>query len=190
MNSYEAVAVAFGILSVWLLARQRAWGWPIGLVNVVLFIAVFREARLYAAMGLQVVYVALLLYGWYAWLRGGADHEALAVRRTPGRAVAPMALAGVAGAVTLGAFLYRQTDASLPFLDATLTSFSLVAQGMQTRKWIENWLVWLVVDVAYVGMYLSKQLFLTAGLYAVFLGLAVMGWIEWRRSLEKGAGQC
>jgi len=190
MNSYEAVAVAFGILSVWLLARQRVWGWPVGLVNVVLFIVVFREARLYAAMGLQVVYVVLLLYGWYAWLRGGSGHETLPVRRTPRRAIVPMAIGGVAGAFALGTFLYRQTDASLPFLDATLTSFSLVAQGMQTRKWIENWLVWLAVDVAYVGMYLSKQLFLTSGLYAVFLGLAVMGWVEWRRTLAKGAAAC
>jgi nicotinamide mononucleotide transporter len=190
MNPYEAVAVAFGVLSVWLIARQKVWGWPVGLVNVVLFIVVFREARLYAAMGLQVVYVVLLLYGWHAWMRGGAGHGALLVRRTPRRAVAPIALAGAAGAVVLGAFLHTQTDASLPFLDATLTSFSLVAQGMQTRKWLENWLIWLVVDVAYVGMYFYKHLFLTAGLYAVFLGLAVVGWVEWRRTLEKGGAPC
>jgi nicotinamide mononucleotide transporter len=190
MNPYEAAGVAFGILSVWLITRQNVWGWPIGLGNALLFILVFRDARLYAAMGLQVVYVALLLYGWYAWLRGGTAHQALAVARTPGRFAASLALAGVAGALALGAFLYRQTDASLPFLDATLTSFSLVAQGMQTRKWVENWLVWLAVDAAYVGMYLYKHLFLTAGLYAVFLGLAVMGWIAWRRSLAGDAAPC
>jgi len=190
MNPYEAVGVTFGILSVWLIARQKVWGWPVGLVNVLLFIVVFREARLYAAMGLQGVYVVLLLYGWYAWMRGGAHHEALVVTRTPRRLVLPILVSGVAGAAALGTFLYRQTDASLPFLDAALTSFSLVAQGMQTRKWLENWLVWLVVDVAYVGMYLYKQLHLTSGLYAVFLGLAVMGWIEWRRTLAKGTAPC
>jgi nicotinamide mononucleotide transporter len=190
MNPYEATAVAFGILSVWLIARQRVWGWPVGLVNVVLFIVVFRDARLYAAMGLQVVYVVLLLYGWRAWAWGGEHHQALAVSRTPRRLVAPLLLAGAVGALALGTFLHRETDASLPFLDAILTAFSLVAQGMQARKWVENWLVWFVVDVVYVGMYLYKQLFLTAGLYAVFLGLAVMGWIEWRRTLARAAATC
>jgi nicotinamide mononucleotide transporter len=171
-------------------ATNKVWGWPVGLVNVLLFIVVFREARLYAAMGLQVVYVVLLLYGWYAWKRGGAGHEALVVTRTPRHLVLPILVSGVAGAAALGSFLYRQTDASLPFLDAALTSFSLAAQGMQTRKWLENWLVWLVVDVAYVGMYAYKQLFLTSGLYAVFLGIAVMGWLEWRRTLTKGSAPC
>jgi nicotinamide mononucleotide transporter len=138
-------------------------------------------------MGLQVVYVALCLYGWYAWLHGGADHGALLVSRTPGRAALALAAAGAAFAAGLGLFLLSHTDAALPFWDASTASFSLVAQWMQTRKWIENWLVWIAVDVVYVGMYVVKGLFLMAGLYGVFLALAVAGFLAWRRSLAEAA---
>lgn len=188
MNPYEAIGVLFGIVSVWLIAHQNVWGWPSGLVNVLLFIVVFYDARLYAATGLQVVYVALLLYGWYSWQRGGPGHGRLEVKRTPVRMLARLLAVGALFAVALGTTLSRHTDASLPFLDASLTSFSLVAQGMQARKWIENWVLWLAVDVCYVAMYAYKSLFLTAGLYVVFFGLAVIGYVEWRRSLETKSG--
>ena len=87
-------------------------------------------------------------------------------------------------AAGLGVFLQYRTDAALPLLDAATTSFSLVAQWMTTRKWIDNWLVWIVVDVVYVGMYLSLGLYPSAGLYVVFLALATMGFREWRRAIE------
>jgi nicotinamide mononucleotide transporter len=188
MSPYEVVGVAFGVVSVWLLARQRVLGWPAGLVNVSLFIVVFYQARLYADMGLQVIYVALCAYGWYAWVRGGPGHGVLVVHRASAALLAGLGAAGLAGAAVLGTALHYHTDASLPFLDAATASFSLVAQWLQTRKYLENWALWIVVDVVYVGMYLYKSLFLTAGLYAVFLGLAVVGWREWRRSMADARG--
>ncbi len=103
--------------------------------------------------------------------------------RTPARALTALALAGVAFAAGLGLFLHQQTDAALPYWDASTASFSLVAQWMQTRKWIENWGVWIAVDVVYVGIYVVKGLFLMAGLYAAFLVLAVAGLLAWRKSL-------
>jgi nicotinamide mononucleotide transporter len=152
-------------------------------VNVALFIVVFWQARLYADMGLQVVYVALCLYGWYEWLHGGEEEGVLAVSRAPAGARGRLGALGIAGAGLLGLALSRHTDASLPFWDSSTTSFSLVAQFMQTRKWLENWVVWIVVDLVYVGMYVYKSLYLTAGLYAIFLLLAIAGLREWRRSL-------
>jgi nicotinamide mononucleotide transporter len=183
MSPYEIGGVAFGVLSVWLIARQRVLGWPAGIVNVALFIVVFYQARLYADMGLQVVYVVLCAYGWYAWVRGGPEHGTLAVHRASTALLGGLGLAGLAGATLLGTALHYHTDASLPFVDAATTSFSLVAQWLQTRKYLENWVLWIAVDVVYVGMYLYKALFLTAGLYAVFLALAVIGLRGWRRSL-------
>jgi nicotinamide mononucleotide transporter len=94
-----------------------------------------------------------------------------------------LATIGVLAGILLGSALSRLTDASLPFMDSILTSFSIVAQWMQTRKLLEAWLVWLAVDVFYVGMFLYKGLYPTAGLYAVFLFLAVLGFVEWRRSM-------
>ena len=187
MSPYEVLGVLFGIVSVYLTVRENIWCWPTGLVNVGLFIIVFFQAKLYADMGLQVLYVVLCLYGWYAWLHGGPGRGRLAVSRTPAPALMGLLAAGLAFAIPLGVFLRRATDASLPFVDASTSSFSVVAQAMQTKKWIENWWVWIVVDVVYVGMYVYKGLFLTAGLYTLFLVLAVMGLVQWRAALVGGS---
>lgn len=183
MSSLEIVGFVFGAWSVFLMTRENVWAWPIGLVNLAAYVAVFRDAKLYADMGLQVVYIALCLYGWHHWLHGGRGHGVLGVARTPRAALALSTTLGTAGFFALGSLLHRLTDAALPFLDSALTSFSLVAQWLQTRKWIENWHVWIVVDAVYVGMYVFKRLYLTAGLYAVFLVLALMGLRSWRASL-------
>jgi nicotinamide mononucleotide transporter len=184
MSAPEVAAFLFGVAAVWLTTRENPWCWPLGLLNVALSAVVFYEARLYADTGLQAVYVALCLYGWHAWLRGGEDHGALLVSRTPRRWLGALTAAGIATAVFLGLALRHFTDASLPFWDSSTTAFSLVAQALQTRKWIENWPLWIAVDAVYVGMYVYKSLFLMAGLYLVFLALAVLGYFEWRRSLR------
>jgi len=178
----EAVGVAFGFAYVVLVIRQSVWCWPTGLANALLFVVVFFQARLYGATGLQVVYVALMLYGWREWSRSG-EGGPIVVSRTPGRWRLGLGLAGVAGGATLGLLLRYRTDAALPFWDGGATSFSLVAQFMTTRKWLENWYVWLAVDTVYVGMYASQGLYPTAALYVAFLILAAMGLLEWRRSL-------
>jgi nicotinamide mononucleotide transporter len=175
------------VVAVYLTVRENVWCWPTGLVNVAIFIVVFAQARLYADMGLQVVYVGLCLYGWYAWLHGGRDHGVLRVSRTPPAVLSGLVAGAALFAAALGTALHRLTDASLPYWDASTAAFSLAAQWMQTRKWIENWLVWVVVDAVYVGMYVVKGLYLTAGLYAGFLALAVAGWLAWRRSLRTEA---
>jgi nicotinamide mononucleotide transporter len=185
VSAYEVLGALSGIAAVALTVRENVWCWPIGIVNVALYVIVFFQAKLYADMGLQLVYVALCLYGWHAWLHGGRDHGVLQVSRIPGRAAAALTVAGIAGSALLGHLLRSRTDAALPFWDSATTSFSLVAQAMQTKKWIENWIVWIAVDLVYVGIYLVKQLYLTAGLYAVFLSLALRGLVEWRRSMAQ-----
>lgn len=183
MNVYEVAGVLFGIVSVFLTVRESIWCWPTGIVNVALFVIVFHDAKLYADMGLQVVYLALCVFGWYEWLHGGTQRSALYVSRAPRPVILGLALAAVALSVLLGRFLSRATDASLPFWDASTTSFSLVGQALLTRKWIENWIVWIVVDLVYVGMYVYKQLYPTAALYSVFLALALLGLKEWNAAL-------
>lgn len=184
MNWLEALAVLFGIVSVYLSVRQNIWSWPTAIVNVGLYVLVFREARLYADMGLQVVYAVLSVYGWYEWLHGGEHRSRLRVSRATARLLAVLATTGAIATSGLGRLLATQTNAALPFLDAGLTSTSLVAQFLMTRKVLENWLIWIAADVVYVGMFLFKHLYLTAVLYAVFLVLAVMGWREWKRSYD------
>ena len=183
MSGLELAAALTGAISVWLSVRQNIWSWPTAIVNVVLYTVVFWDAKLYADMGLQVIYAVLSLYGWYQWLYGGAGRTELRVTRTPPRVAAILTLIAAAGSALLGTLLRQTTDAALPFMDSFLSSTSLVAQCMMTKKLLENWLVWIAVDVLYVGMFLFKGLYLTAGLYAVFLGLAVRGYLDWRRSM-------
>ncbi len=184
MSPLELFAALLGAISVWLSVRQNIWSWPTAIVNVVLYSLVFYEAKLYADMGLQVIYAILSIYGWYEWLYGGAGRTELRVTRTGARLGALLALIAAAGSAILGVVLHRATDAALPFMDSFLSSTSLVAQWMMTKKLLENWLVWITVDVLYVGMFIFKGLYLTAGLYAVFLGLAVKGYLDWRRSMN------
>ena len=182
-NRWEVLAVIFGIVSVYLSTREHIWSWPTALVNVSLYFVVFFEAKLYADMGLQVVYFALSLYGWYEWLYGGANRTELHVSRTSRTLGVRLLVIGVVCAAVLGTLLTRFTDAALPYVDSATTSTSLVAQWMMTRKILENWAVWMVVDVVYVGMFIFKKLYLTAGLYSVFFVLAAMGYVQWKRSL-------
>ena len=184
LSPLEIAAALFGAWSVWLSVRQNILSWPTAIVNVALYAVVFYEAKLYADMGLQVIYAGLSVYGWYEWLYGGEGRTELHVTRTS-RAVALRLVAlAVASALLLGSLLHRTTDAALPYMDSALTTASLVAQWMMTRKLLENWVVWIGVDVFYVGMFVYKGLCVTAILYAVFLGLATKGFIDWRRSMR------
>lgn len=184
MNWLEPVAVATGIVSVYLSVRQKIWSWPTALVNVALYFVVFREQKLYADMGLQVIYFALSLYGWYEWLYGGANRTELKVSRVDPKTAATLVAIAVVGVGVLGTLFARYTDAALPYVDSATATTSLVAQWMMTRKVLENWAVWIAVDIVYVGMFIYKHLFLTSGLYAGFLVLAVMGHLQWRRSFD------
>ena len=187
MSSLELVAALFGAVSVYLSVRQNIWSWPTAIVNVGLYALVFYEAKLYADMGLQVIYLLLSIYGWYEWLYGGENRTELRVTRTSPKLGALLVVIALSGSAVLGVMLRRSTDAALPFMDSFLSSTSLVAQWMMTRKKLENWLVWITVDVLYVGMFVYKHLYITAGLYTVFLGLAVRGYIDWRRSMTSTA---
>jgi len=184
MDLLEIAAVAFGVVSVWLSTRQHIVSWPTALVNTALYFVVFQRAQIYANMGLQVVYFALSCYGWYSWRYGGVNHSVLVVTRTS-RALG-IRLLGIAVVVAavLGYVLTRWTDASIAWLDSGTTATSLIAQWMMTRKLLENWLIWVAVDVVYIGMYFSQGLRLTAGLYAAFLVLATLGYFSWRQSLR------
>lgn len=182
MSKLELFAALLGLVSVWLTVVQNVWCWPVGAVMVALYFFIFYQARLYADMGLQGVYFVLQFYGWYAWLYGGARHDPLTVRRaTPHQLVMAGAL-GLAGTFALGHALSRYTDASLPYWDSAATAFSLVAQWLLARKLIENWLLWVGVDVLSVGIYWVKGLYPTMVLYAVFTGMAVCGYRAWLTS--------
>lgn len=183
----ELVAVVFGIVSVYLSTRENILSWPTAIVNVSLFTILFYRSGLYSDTGLQVVYLILSIYGWYEWKFGGKGRTPLAVSKTKPRTW--MILSGLA-VVTwflLSTITSRLPGTALPHLDAATTTISLIAQWMMTRKLLENWLLWVGVDVVYVGMFIYKGLYLTAFNYGVYLIIAAFGYFAWKRSLAAAA---
>lgn len=175
----EWTSALLSIAGVWLMARRSLLAWPVGLVSVALYAVVFAQARLYSDTLLQVVFGGFLVYGWLSWRRSTAREGQVRIASLPGRALARDLAVGVAGGLALGAAMHTWTNAALPWLDAMLAALSLVAQWWQARRHVAAWWVWIVVDVVYVGMFLFKDLHVTAALYLVFVGLAVMGLRAW-----------
>ncbi|MDR6582762.1 nicotinamide riboside transporter PnuC [Herbaspirillum sp. BH-1] len=176
----ELVSFALAVLTVWLNIGQNHWAWLFSILSSLLYAAVFADARLYGDAGLQFVFVAVSVWGWYQWLRGGEQYRPLQVSTLTRSGWAMMATAWLAGWWLLSWFLQRYTDTDVPHMDGFLTAGSLVGQFLLSRKKLENWLVWIAVDVLYVGLYLYKHLTLTAMLYALFVVMAAAGWRRWK----------
>lgn len=187
MTMTEVLAFISGVVTVWLVVKENIWNWPIGILNSAFFVAVFWNARLFADMGLQAVYIVLGILGWYWWLKGGKNRTALTITRTSWSTWA--VLATLTTLSTYGATLYlRSVNDAAPFWDALTTVLSLVAQYLLTKKKIENWLVWITADVIYIALYFYKDLYLTSGLYIIFLLMCVAGWRAWKKTALKGDG--
>lgn len=187
LSTVEVLGFVTGGWCVWLVVRDNIWNWPVGIANAGFFVVVFWRARLYADATLQVIYIILGFLGWYMWLRGGQNHGRLRVRSVGRKEAAWVGVTFVVGTV-IATFYLRSVGDSAPFLDALTTTLSLAAQYLLTRKFIESWTIWIVVDVIYVGLYVSRDLHLTGILYAVFLGMAIVGLKHWRSLLDHGPG--
>ncbi len=187
MSAIEIVGFVTGALSVWLAARNHVWTWPIGIVNSACWLVLFWTSRLFFDSGLQLVYIALALAGWYWWLHGGTERDELPVSRPTVRLALMLAVVGVAGTATLWWIDAGIADSAMPFWDASTTVVSLLATYLLCRKVISTWWLWIVVDVAYVGMYSAQHLYLTAALQPLFIAMCISGVIGWRRTLEETA---
>ena len=180
-SALEAVSFATGAVAVWLVVKESIWNFPISILNTAGYSVVFFQARLYGDAALNVVYCALGVMGWYLWRFGGDRRTPLRVTRAPRVELGLVAVAMLASAIVLWQTLHF-VGGSASFWDATTTSLSLGAQWLLNRKRLENWHIWIVVDVIYVPLYASRGLHLTAGLYAIFLVMAVIGLLSWRKA--------
>jgi nicotinamide mononucleotide transporter len=168
-------------LGIWLTARRILLCWPVTLAADILYLVVFYQARLLSDSLLQMFFIGFTLYGWRHWWRGVQQEGEVRVVPLRTRSLLLAMAAGVAGSIILG-IIAKQLHASLPFLDATLTSYSLVGSWWQARKHIASWWLWIVVDLIYIGEYIYKDLWLTAVLYAGLVVLAVIGLRDWKRA--------
>jgi nicotinamide mononucleotide transporter len=178
----EVFGFATGALCVILAARRNILTFPLGIASNLVYIVVFFEVALYADMGLQVVYIVLGVTGWIGWNRAKAVDDRAATVQVPRRAILPLVLVLVAGAALLTWVLISFTDSTTPVPDSATTSASLVAQFMLNRRYIESWFVWIAVDVAYIFLYLYKELYITSALYLLFIAFCVYGYRTWRRA--------
>ena len=175
----ELISFALAVTTVLLNIRQNHWAWLFSIASSATYAVVFFDARLYGDSGLQLVFIAASIWGWWQWLRGRGETKLVVTRLD--RAGWGWALLGWgAGFLALSWFLSTYTNTDVPHMDGFLTAGSLVGQLLLARKKVENWHVWVLVDVLYVGLYVFKGLHVTAVLYAVFVVLAVRGLGAWR----------
>lgn len=189
MSPLEIIGTVLGVIGVTLMIRQNIWGWPVGIVQVAVSAWVFYGAQLYSDAVLQIFYVVIQAYGWWHWLNGTHTRQAeLPVSRLGARALGAWFAGGAVATALWGRFMHGATDAALPYWDAFILAFSLIAQWWQAQKRLENWAGWMVVNVVAIGVFWAKDLRLYSALYVVFLGLAMAGHVAWRRTLRGQAG--
>jgi len=183
----EIMGFITGIAGVYLTIQRSPFCWPVSGLNVLLYGKIFYDARLYADMGLQAIFFAFSIYGWIAWTTNAKSYEPdaspLKVKKSSFVELLIGLLITFPSAMLIGYVLMSQTNADVPYIDSILASLSIWAQILQTRKRLENWYLWIAVDVVYIFIYVQKELYLSSMLYLVFLILAIRGAKEWRKVL-------
>lgn len=181
----ELISFLLSIITVALNIRQIHWGWLFAILSSLLYCVVFFDAKLYGDSGLQIVFVLVSMWGWTQWLRHGDAQQKLLVTRLQRSEKFLAVFTCLAMFLILYVFLKFATDTDVPLADGFLTAGSLLGQILLSRKKLENWYVWIVVDVLYVLLYLYKNLMLTALLYAIFVVMAIVGARTWRAICQK-----
>ena len=184
----ELVATGLALWMVLCNLRVNPLGWPLAIASSALYGLLFVHSKLYGEAALQLVFIALGGWGWWQWLRGtGGDGRKLQVRQLTPRQRWVALAATLAAWPLLGLLLARLTDSDVPYLDALPTVGSLAGQYLLARKWVDNWPAWVLVNIVSVGLFATKGLWLTTGLYALFALLALAGWRAWARLLPSQA---
>jgi nicotinamide mononucleotide transporter len=179
----EWVGTISGFACVYLAARQNIWTWPVTIISVVAYAFLFYDFKLYGDAALQLYFLATSVYGWYYWSKRHEEHKKPVVILS-NRGLLQVGISSVILTFILGWFLDNYTDTNVPYADGFCTSLSFIAQLLMTRKVLQNWILWIIVDICYVPLYIYKDLFLTTVLYTLFLALAVMGYLQWKKTSD------
>lgn len=182
----ELAGALLGVLYVFLAARQNIWCWPVGILNVGLYIVVFFYSGLYGDMALQTFYLFMGIYGWYRWSRGGTSQgkEGMKISRISPQLLFFLIVVSALGSFVFG-YILTLTPSSIPYWDGTTTALGLVCTWMTARKILENWIGWVIADLLSAGIYVYKELYLTVGLYLVLTTMAVFAYRQWLRDYKK-----
>ena len=183
MGEIEIAAAMLGVVNILLVVRRSLWNYPFGLAMVALYFFVFWDAKLYSDALLQIFFFVIQIVGWIAWSRAEQVDDGVAVGWMKRRAQAIWLVATLVAIAIWGSIMARYTDAAAPLADAAVAGLSVSAQLLQSFRRVESWVLWIVVDALAIGVFASRGLAVTAALYSLFLILAVIGLIQWRRKV-------
>lgn len=184
MQYLEIVGVVVGLLYIWLEYKVSIWLWLAGVIMPAIYVFVYYNSGFYADMGINIYYFGASLYGWLLWKVKGDNGKPLPITRTPKRLILPYAAITVVAFAIIAYILIHFTDSDVPYGDSFTTALSIVGLWMLARKYVEQWLVWIVVDVACAALYIYKGLYPTAGLYALYSVIAVAGYFKWLKMMK------
>lgn len=181
----EIAGTVIGLIYLWLEYRASVWLWAANIVMPAIYIFIYAESGFYADMGINIYYLVASLYGWAGWLRRGDNGKELPITHTPQRKIIPLTLLGIASMAAILFILLRYTDSTVPYGDSFTTAASIVALYMLARKYVEQWLVWIVIDAVCCWLYVSKGLYPTAALYGLYTLLAIFGYRKWLKLMDE-----
>lgn len=182
--SIEGLAVITGLASVWFSVKERIWVYPIGLISVSIYVYLSFIYGIYADMGINIYYVLMSIYGWYRWLQPSESGAAKEITRNSGKEWILSIVLFLLSWVILFVILQRFTDSEIPLWDSLTTSLAIVGMWLMAEKKVEHWLFWIATDLLSIPLYYYKDLLLTSGQFFVFTILAVIGWLQWNKSLS------
>ncbi|MDX2102232.1 MAG: nicotinamide riboside transporter PnuC [Alphaproteobacteria bacterium] len=185
MSTIEWVAAGVSLAAVILAVRRSMLTFPVGIVGACLYGWVFFGSALYGNAALQLYFVAVQLDGWRHWHRADQAEGQVRPRTLTARQALVSAALTLAAVVGIGWTLASATDSQAPVADAAMTGLSVAAQLLQARRFVENWPVWIVVNAIGALLFWSQDLYVTSGLYALFLALALVGWAGWSKAMKK-----
>lgn len=180
----QIVGTLLGLLYLWLEYKANIWVWIVGAIMPMVHGMLYLQSGIYADAAMQLYYVAAGIYGLFVWLRGEKRSEKrIDIQHTPKQWIFSLVAVYVVLHISLYFLLTEFTDSRVPLFDSMSTALSIVAMWMLSRKLVEQWLVWLVVDMISVGLYLYKGIPITAMLYMLYCALAVAGYMRWRKQV-------
>lgn len=179
----ELISFLLSFIAIGLTILEKHWAWLFTIISSALYAVVFIHAKLYGDSALQWMFIVIALYGWYQWLRGGKGHQMIQVTTLTFKGRMRSISFWLAGYLVMAEALWYFTDTDVPRIDGVLTAGSILGQFLVSKKKIENWIVWIIVDIGYTALYIYKGLVLTSILYGVLVILAIIGFNVWRKLL-------
>jgi len=182
----EVLGVIISIIYLFFSIRQNILLWPTGILSALLYMIVFYQSKFYADMGLNGYYFIISIYGWIVWKKGGSKNgKDMPVSRIGAKLAMGLLVITTAAFFGIGVLLDRFTDSPIPYWDALTTAVSFTATWMLARKMLEHWILWIVVDAISMGLYFYRELYPTLILFAIYTTMAVVGFIEWKKSYTR-----